>query len=143
MRLFEIYAAHITNKFDIHDIDNRRFMYNPKSRKFMLGDAIGSGKNKKSVEGSHAEEYYNIHQTNKGFDDCVRGWVGCSKIYKNGIIHFAPPIPPASPENWDWYDAGYKALQFFLKNGGATPETLVRGWENSFQEIKLGVICKL
>jgi hypothetical protein len=132
---------HIVRTFDIHDIGNRRFMFHPNKHQMILGDARGAGKGR-VVRGSHAEEYYELFGTNNGFDDCARGWVGCGGSYNNGIIHFAPMIPDPTPEAWQYYEAGWKCLEYFVKNGGATPKTVVRGFGRTNFEQTIADIFK-
>ncbi len=73
--------------FDMQDISNRRFMYNPKTGILVLGQQYGKTR---GLPGSHTDDLAQAGIKN-GFDDFVRGWVGTGKNYPAGIIHFAPP----------------------------------------------------
>ncbi len=108
--------ASLQKKFDFKSIDNRRFIYDPVSRRFVIGGILPKGRN---LIGSHAEDWFNVTGSNKYFDRCVRGWIGTGGSYKNGIIHFAPPVRP--------YDDGpYACLKTFVLCG-ATEKTKLRG----------------
>lgn len=107
---------HLTRRFDFTDIGNRRFMFDPKTGKFLVGDVRGAGKGK-GIRSSHAEEYFDVTGSNAGFDGWVRGWMGNGGSYRNGIIQFAPHIPDPRPESWDRYEAGWKCLEAFARNG--------------------------
>ena len=71
--------------FDMQDISNRRFMFNPKTGILILGQQYGKTR---GLPGSHAEDLARAGIRN-GFDDFVRGWVGTGKSYPAGVIHFA------------------------------------------------------
>ena len=75
-------------RFDMQQIDNRRFMFNPKTGVLLLGVQY---KPSKKIYGSHAEDLANA-RIYCGFDDYVRGWVGTGKDYPHGVIHFAPNV---------------------------------------------------
>ena len=70
---------------DILQITNRRFMYNPQTGTLILGDEMYG----KSICSSHAQEFH-ASQAEGRFDDYLRGWIGVSKSYPHGIVHFAP-----------------------------------------------------
>lgn len=72
---------------DILQIANRRFMYNPKIGILILGDEM-YGKN---ICSSHSQEFY-VSKADGHFDDYLRGWIGVSKSYPHGVIHFAPAV---------------------------------------------------
>ena len=74
--------------FNIQEIQNRRFMFNPQTGTLILGRQYSGNT---FVNGSHAEEHGKMN-TGEPFDDFVRGWIGTGRSYKAGIIHFAPPI---------------------------------------------------
>lgn len=80
---------------DALQITNRRFMYNPRTGILLLGNEIYG----KSIRSSHAQEF---HESEVGgsFDDYLRGWVGTSRQYPRGIVHFAPAV---SMEQFDSY----------------------------------------
>src|SRR6185437_3144361 len=60
--------AYMTRKFDLQHIGNRRFMFNPRTGKFLIGDSQGVGSGK-GVRKSHAEEFYDVTGSNQGYDD--------------------------------------------------------------------------
>ena len=72
------------NNFNMQDIENRRFMFNPKTATLILGYQYRNGE----LVSSHADEYASAG-TGELFDDFVRGWIGTSKEYTDGGIHFA------------------------------------------------------
>ena len=55
--------------FDMQDISNRRFMYNPKTGILVLGQQYGKTR---GLPGSHADDLAQAGIRN-GFDDFVRG----------------------------------------------------------------------
>ncbi len=67
-------------------IDNRRFMYNPKTGILVLGYQYAATS---TMVSSHANELADAGIT-KGYDDFVRGWIGTGGDYPKGVIHFAP-----------------------------------------------------
>jgi len=99
---------------NIQKIGNRRFMYNPKLSILILGIDL----NKKKFQGSHSEEFYDLNAPGN-IDDYIKGWVGLGNSYKNGIIHFAPPI---TPEN---ISEGFDTIYMFL-NQGMNYNTIIR-----------------
>jgi len=120
--------------FDMLEIKNRRFMYNPDTCTFILGRQYGKSN---KIESSHAEEHFQSG-TIEPYDHFIRGWIGTSNYYKHGIIHFAPPI---DMKNDAMYIDGYNTLQMFRENGAAA-DTEVRGfgdvWEQSLSNILPG-----
>lgn len=66
-------------------ITNRRFMYDPQTGILLLGDETYG----KSIRSSHAQEFHDS-QAGGCFDDYLRGWIGTSRQYPRGIVHFAP-----------------------------------------------------
>lgn len=115
-------------RFDLKQIDNRRFMFDPKTKKFIIGDALGTGKSK-GIHKSHAEEYFDVVGSNDGFDRMVRGWVGAGSDYPHGIIHFAPGFTPQSKN----FDEGFACLMAF-RSCGATGQTVVRSFMRNVDE---------
>ena len=79
---------------DLSSIGNRRFMYHS-SGLLILGDEDHLHPGKK-LYSSHAEEYHivtlKLTEQIPSFDDFCRRWIGNSKKYPHGIIHFAPGI---------------------------------------------------
>ena len=57
---------------DIQQIDNRRFMYNPKTGILVLGYQYAATS---TMVSNHANELADAGIT-KGYDDFVRGWIG-------------------------------------------------------------------
>lgn len=76
--------------FDMQDISNRRFMYNPKTGILILGQQYGKIR---GLPGSHAEDLAQAGIKN-GFDDFVRGWVGTGKNYPAGSFILPPMWTP-------------------------------------------------
>jgi len=116
--------------FTINDIRNRRFMFSPDTGELILGRQYKGSK----LYASHAAEHEETG-TATPFDSFVRGWVGNGGEYKDGIIHFAPPVYVQDPQQ---FDRAYSTLQMFASNG-ATDKTIVRGfgpvWEQPLEEI--------
>lgn len=92
---------------DILQITNRRFMYNPQTGTLILGDEMYG----KSICSSHAQEFH-ASQAEGRFDDYLRGWIGVSKSYPHGIVHFAPAV------SMEQFDCGFDALQMFARLEG-------------------------
>lgn len=117
--------------FDMQDISNRRFMYNPKTGILVLGQQYGKAR---GLPGSHADDLTQAGIKN-GFDDFVRGWVGTGKNYPAGIIHFAPNV---DTQNISLFNRAFDTLEMFQRNG-ALPDTVVRGfgrqWEQALSEV--------
>lgn len=102
---------------DILQITNRRFMCNPQTGTLILGDEIYG----KSICSSHAQEFY-ASKAEGRFDDYLRGWIGVSKSYPHGIVHFAPAV------SMEQFDCGFDALQMFARLEGVNEDTIVRGF---------------
>ena len=102
---------------DILQITNRRFMYNPQTGTLILGDEMYG----KSICSSHAQELH-ASQAEGRFDDYLRGWIGVSKSYPHGIVHFAPAV------SMEQFDCGLDALQMFARLEGVNEDTIVRGF---------------
>ena len=117
--------------FDMQNISNRRFMYNPKTGILVLGQQYGKTR---GLPGSHADDLAQAGIKN-GFDDFVRGWVGTGKNYPAGIIHFAPNV---DAQNISLFNRAFDTLEMFQRNG-ALPDTVVRGfgrqWEQALSEV--------
>ena len=94
---------------DILQIANRRFMYNPPTGILILGDEMYG----KSICSSHSQEFC---------DDYLRVWIGVSKNYPRGIIHFAPVV------SMEQFDRGFDTLQMFTKLEGINGDTVIRGF---------------
>ena len=106
-------------------------MFNPETGTLILGRQYSGNE----LVASHAEEHGNAN-TGEPFDDFIRGWIGTTRGYDDGVIHFAPPITNNSfPER---FDKGFSTLEMFAANG-ANENTLIRGfpgaWEQSLSNI--------
>ena len=116
---------------NIQQIDNRRFMYNPKTSILVLGYQY---ENTHTVISSHANELAEAGIT-KGFDDFVRGWIGISEEYPKGVIHFAPCV---DKRNVKLFNRAFDTLEMFQENGALTG-TVIRGfgecWEQPLSNI--------
>ena len=119
------------DSFDMQEIQNRRFMFNPKTGSMIIGRQYFS----EGIESSHAEEHGRLSKE-EPYDDFIRGWVGgAGSQYKSGVIHFAPPI---EKNNIEMYNKSFSTLEIFAKNGALT-ETIIRGfpveWEQPLKNI--------
>ena len=122
-------------QFDMQQIDNRRFMFNPKTGVLLLGVQY---KPSKKIYGSHAEDLANA-RIYCGFDDYVRGWVGTGKDYPHGVIHFAPNV---DDRNVELYDRAFKTLEMFSQNG-AEAQTVVRALGKRWEQPLFSVLTDL
>lgn len=120
---------------DMQQIDNRRFMYNPKTGILVLGYQYASTS---TLISSHANELADAGIT-KGYDDFVRGWIGTGGDYPKGVIHFAPCV---DERNIKLFNQAFDTLEMFKKNG-ALAGTVVRGfgerWEQPLSDIFTGM----
>ena len=73
--------------FDMQQIENRRFMYQPQTGTLILGYQYKGN----HLASSHADEHFKSGAA-EPFDSFIRGWIGSGKSYPHGIIHFAPNI---------------------------------------------------
>lgn len=121
-----------TKAFDIQEIDNRRFMYEPKTGVLILGEQYGKVK---GLPGSHAEDLAKAAIT-VGYDDYVRGWVGTGKEYPKGVIHFAPNV---DERNITLFDRAFDTLEMFRENGAAA-ETVVRAFGKRWEQPLFSVL---
>lgn len=116
---------------DMQQIQNRRFMYNPKTGILVLGVQYAP---KSPLLSSHADELAGAGFV-KDYDDFVRGWIGTGRSYPKGVIHFAPCV---DSRNVDLFDRAFCTLEMFLENG-ALADTVIRGfgerWEQPMAEI--------
>lgn len=115
-----------TKSFDMQEIDNRRFMYEPKAGVLILGRQYGKTS---GLPGSHAEDLAKAGIT-IGYDDYVRGWVGTGKGYPHGVIHFSPNV---DERNIKLFDRAFSTLEMFKENG-AVPETVVRAFGKRWEQ---------
>lgn len=113
---------------DVLRITNRRFMYDPRTGILLLGDEIYG----RSIRSSHAQEFHES-KAEGSFDDYLRGWLGTSRQYPRGIVHFAPAV------SMEQFDRGFDTLQMFARLEGINGDTIVRGF-CSLPETRLGRI---
>jgi len=118
--------------FDMQEIQNRRFMYNPRSGTMILGYQY---KRQNKIISSHAEEHARCG-TREPYDDFIRGWIGTGRQYKEGVIHFAPNIGKDSPA--ELFNRAYDTFTMFRENG-AKDGTVIRAfgavWEQPLSSI--------
>lgn len=114
------------HRFDMQEIENRRFMYNPKSGVLILGYQYGKTK---GLPGSHADDLA-LAGIKQNYDDFVRGWVGTGRHYPDGVIHFAPNI---DSRNIPLFEKGFETLEMFGSNG-ARDKTVVRAFGNKWEQ---------
>lgn len=114
------------HKFNMQEIENRRFMYNPKSGGLILGYQYGKTK---GLPGSHADDFA-LAAIKQNYDDFVRGWVGTGKHYPDGVIHFAPNI---DSRNIPLFEKGFDTLEMFSANG-ARDKTVVRAFGDKWEQ---------
>jgi len=106
--------------YNIKEIDNKRFIYNPITKELVLGSSKNNG-----IDGDFEEDYESV-RARGSFKDTITGWVGTSKHYTDGIIHFAPPILKETMIEYpEEKDKVYKTIEHFKKHG-ATNNTIVR-----------------
>lgn len=117
--------------FTIKAIRNRRFMFSPDTGELILGRQYKGVK----LYASHAAEHEETG-TVTPFDSFVRGWVGNGGKYKDGIIHFAPPVYVQDPQQ---FDRAYSTLQMFASYG-ATDKTIVRGFGQVWEQPLEGIL---
>lgn len=111
--------------FDMQEIENRRFMYSPQSGELIIGRQYKGNQ----LVASHAEEHGQVG-AKAPFDSFIRGWVGTGRSYKDGVIHFAPPI---DTHNIDHFNHGFSALEMFAANG-ANSRTVIRGFGDRWEQ---------
>jgi len=113
------------SSFDMQEIENRRFMFNPQTGTHIL---VFQHYGVKLIS-SHAEEHGKMG-IDEPFDNFVRGWVGVGREYKSGVIHFTPPLPQNSPNA---IDKGFTTLEMFVRNG-ADENTIIRGFPGEWEQ---------
>ena len=124
---------HLKNQStDLSKIGNRRFMYHP-SGTLILGDETklqpGSGLYAShAIEHGLAEEL--IGHKLPPFDSFCRGWIGTSKQYSHGLIHFAPPI---TTDYLPHYNTAFDFIEISQKNG-FTENTILRGFCDEWEQ---------
>lgn len=116
--------------FDMQQIENRRFMFNPQTGTLILGYQYS----RQQIKSSHAAEHADAN-IDEAFDSFIRGWIGTGKEYQNGIIHFSPNIPTTIIP---MFEKGFDTLEMFAENG-ANKNTVVRAfgevWEQPLSEL--------
>ena len=122
-------------RFNMQDIDNRRFMYNPITGVLLLSAQFPPSK---KLRGSHAEDLSNAG-IYSGYDDYVRGWIGTGKEYPHGIIHFAPNV---DDRNTALFNRAFETLEMFAQNG-AEAETVVRSLGKRWEQPLFSVLTDL
>lgn len=115
-----------TQIMDMQSIDNRRFMFDPKSGVLILGRQYGNTKN---LQGSHAEDLAKAGVADD-YDGFVRGWVGTDKDYPHGVIHLAPHIDLKAIA---LFNRAFDTLEMFSANG-ARDKTVVRGFGSAWEQ---------
>lgn len=124
-----------TQAIDMQQIDNRRFMFSPKTGVLVLGRQY---KETSLVNASHAVELADAGIT-KGFDDFVRGWIGTGGDYPKGVIHFAPCV---DSRNISLFDHAFDTLEMFRENG-ALAGTVVRGFGSRWEQPLSAILTDL
>ena len=114
-----------TVSFDMQEIENRRFMYSTDSCELIIGEQYKGN----DLIASHAEEHGKAG-AKAPFDNFIRGWIGTGKGYKDGVIHFAPPI---NTHNIDRFNHGFSTLEMFSANG-ANSRTIIRGFGDRWEQ---------
>ena len=122
--------------FDMQNIDNRRFMYNPATGVLLLGAQFPPSR---KIRGSHAEDLSNAG-IYSGYDDYVRGWIGgTGKEFSSGIIHFAPNV---DDRNTELYNRAFDTLEMFAQNG-AEAETVVRALGKRWEQPLFSILTNM
>ena len=111
--------------FNMQEIENRRFMYQPQTGTLILGRQY----HRSGMYGSHAEDHGDSGAA-EPFDSFIRGWIGTGKEYPHGIIHFAPNIDSHFAEQ---FDKGLSTLEMFAENG-AVSDTVIRGFGDAWEQ---------
>ncbi len=111
---------------DMQQIDNRRFLFNPRTGVLVLGRQY---KETSVVNASHAVELADAGIT-KDFDDFVKGWIGTGGAYPKGVIHFVPCV---DERNAGLFDRAFDTLEMFRENG-ALAQTIIRGFGKRWEQ---------
>jgi hypothetical protein len=111
--------------FDMQEIENRRFMFSPRTGTLIIGEQYP----RNTLMSSHAEEHERA-ETDEPFDDFICGWVGTGGRFESGVIHFAPPIPKGYPQ---MFENGFSTLEMFAQNG-ANIDTVIRGFPGAWEQ---------
>lgn len=120
---------------DMQQIDNRRFMYNPKTGILVLGYQYAATS---TLVSSHASELADAGIT-KGYDDFVRGWIGTGGDYPKGVIHFAPCV---DERNIKLFNQAFDTLEMFRENG-ALAGTVIRGFGERWEQPLSGIFTDM
>lgn len=121
-----------TQSIDMQQIENRRFLFNPRTGVLILGCQY---KETSAVNASHAVELADAGIT-KDFDDFVRGWIGTGGDYPKGVIHFAPCVDERNPS---LFDRAFDTLEMFRENGALT-QTVIRGFGKCWEQPLLSIL---
>jgi len=111
--------------FNMQNIRNRRFMYNPTTGTLILGRQYAGS----NIYFSHAEEYAKCNIP-EPYDDFIRGWVGTGNAYKDGVIHFTPA---QDYRYLTLFERAFDTLLMFRQNG-ANESTLIRGFGDVWEQ---------
>ena len=119
-------------KVDLMLVENRRFMYHPDGWLIMGSEGTCTGNR---LAKSHAEEYGEAASMYAlpPYDAFVRGWVGVGRAYKDGIIHFTPPV---MAEHLEGFNRAFDFIEVALENGFGT-NTVLRGFPGAWEQ-KIG-----
>ena len=124
--------------FDLFDIKNRYFMYSPEGELIL------------NTEKRYSDDPDNVARKVDAWSDpyTIRGYIGgASSKYKNGIIHFSPPI---YKDGYNEPRGGIKeateCIEMFIKRGGANDFIVIKGFTinssfgapNSYKDIEEG-----
>ena len=124
--------------FDMCQFENRRFMFSPQSGELILGKQYKGNQ----IRASHAEEH-GKSGTKTAYDSFIRGWIGTSRQYSHGIIHFAPHVESVNSE---LFEKAFLTLEMFGENG-AGEQTVIRGfgstWEQPLSDIVSNQKCSV
>ena len=120
---------------DMQQIDNRRFLYNPKTGILVLGYQYAAAS---TLVSSHANELADAGIT-KGYDDFVRGWIGTGGDYPKGVIHFAPCV---DERNIKLFNQAFDTLEMFRENG-ALAGTVIRGFGERWEQPLSGIFTDM
>ena len=123
-----------TQKFNMLDIKNRRFMYNTKTGTLILG-CEGTVKNNGLIS-SHTDEHA-VSKATEPFDSFIRGWIGKGGKYPHGVIQFTPAISKDAPI--DLFNNAFDTLKMFVRNKAAK-RTVVRGFGEEWEQLITSVI---
>jgi hypothetical protein len=108
---------------DMQAISNRRFLFNSQTGTLILGNS--NKDNFSEFESEHAK-----FAANESFNSFTLGWIGVGKGYRDGVIHFSPPVPK---DNAAMFDNAFATLEMFARNG-ANGGTVIRGFPGAWEQ---------